>query len=157
MALNLIKEKTLRKPQLKEAPGSGSASRIFALPVDQIGAWTSALCVIHCLLTPVVLSISAVSAHFLPSEERTHRILAVAIAGLGATALLKGFRKHRSLRVLLLMSTGLAFIFGGAWWGDHLPSHAAEVLVTLVGSGFMISAHRMNHTFCRDCSCSQLE
>jgi hypothetical protein len=157
MALNLIGEKTLRKSQLKEAPGSGSANRIFALRVDQIGAWTSALCVIHCLLTPVVLSISAVSAHFLPSEERTHRTLAVAIAAIGALALLKGYRKHRSPRVLLRKSTGLAFIFGGAWWGDHLPSHAAEVFVTLIGSGFMISAHRMNHTFCRDCSCSHSE
>ena len=49
-------------------------------------------CVIHCLLTPVVLSISSVSAHFLPSEERTHRALAVAIAALGAIALLKRCR-----------------------------------------------------------------
>jgi hypothetical protein len=111
--------------------------------------------VIHCLLTPVVLSFSAVSAHFLPSEERTHRALAVAIAGLGAIALVKGYRTHRSSRVLFLMATGLAFIFGGAYWGDRLPSHAAEVFVTFVGSAFMIAAHRTNHTFCRDCSCSQ--
>jgi uncharacterized membrane protein YfcA len=147
----------MRKSQLKNASGSGGANRILALPVDQIGAWTSALCVIHCILTPVVLSISAVSAHFLPSEERTHRTLAVAIAALGAIALLKGYRKHRSSRVLSLMVVGLAFIFCGAWWGDHLPSHSAEVFVTLIGSGFMISAHRMNHTFCRDCSCSHSE
>jgi hypothetical protein len=144
----------MRKSQLKNASGSGGVNRILALPVDQIGVWTSTACVIHCLLTPVLLSISAVSAHFLPSEERTHRTLAVAIAALGAIALLKGYRKHQSSRVLLLMATGLLFIFGGAWWGDHLPSHSAEVFVTLIGSGFMISAHRMNHTFCRDCSCS---
>jgi hypothetical protein len=122
--------------------------------VDQIGVWTSTLCVVHCLLTPVVLSLSAVSAHFLPSEERTHRTLAVAIAALGAIALIKGYRNHRSLRVLLLMVAGLAFIFGGAFRGDLLPSHGVEVLVTLIGSGFMITAHRTNHTFCRDCSCS---
>jgi hypothetical protein len=52
----------MRKSQLKKASGSGGANRILALPVDQIGAWTSALCLTHCLLTPVVLSISAVSA-----------------------------------------------------------------------------------------------
>ena len=62
----------MRKSQLKGTSGSGGANWILALPVDQIGAWTSALCVIHCLLTPVLLSISAVSAHFLPSEERKH-------------------------------------------------------------------------------------
>jgi hypothetical protein len=35
-----------------------------------------------------------------------------------------------------------------------LPSHKVEVLVTLIGSGFMITAHRMNHIFCRQCSCT---
>src|SRR5258708_4073203 len=147
----------MRKSQLKGTSGSGGANCILAIPVDQIGVWTSALCVIHCLLTPVVLSISAVSIHFIPSEERAHRTLAVAIAALGAIALLKGYRKHRSSLVLSLMVVGLAFIFGGAWWGDHLPSHAAEVFVTLIGSGFLRSAHRINHTFCSVCSCSHPE
>jgi uncharacterized membrane protein YfcA len=116
--------------------------------------WTSGLCVIHCLLTPVVLSLSAVSAHFLPSEERTHRLLAVVIAALGAIALIKGYRNHRRHHVLFLMIAGLACIFAGAYWGDSLPSHRIEVLITLIGSGFMIAAHRLNHTFCRECSCS---
>ena len=147
----------MTKNQLTDAHDSGSPHRGFAFPVDQIGVWTSTACVIHCLLTPIVLSISAVSAHFLPSEEKTHRTLAVAIAALGAIALVRGFHRDRSSRVLVLMAVGLAFIFGGAYWGDRLPSHAAEVLVTLIGSGFMIAAHRTNHTFCRDCSCSRAE
>jgi MerC mercury resistance protein len=145
----------MTESQLSKAPETGSRSRSLVFPVDQIGVWTSTLCVIHCVLTPVLLSLSAVSAHFLPSEERTHRTLAVAIAALGAIALVEGYRKHRSWRVLALMAVGLAFIFGGAYWGDRLPSHPAEVLVTLIGSGFMIAAHRTNHTFCRDCSCSR--
>jgi hypothetical protein len=143
----------MTESQLPEGPATDSPSRIIAFPVDRIGIWTSTLCVIHCLLTPVLFSLSAVSAHFLPSEERTHRTLAVAIAALGAIALVKGYRRHRSSRVLVLMVIGLLFILGGAYWGNHLPSHIAEVLVTLVGSGFMIAAHRTNHTFCRDCSC----
>ncbi|MGA9667729.1 MAG: MerC domain-containing protein [Terracidiphilus sp.] len=139
---------------LPGASGSSNPNRKFSFPVDQIGVWTSTLCVIHCLFAPVVLSLSAVSAHFLPSEERTHRTLAIVIAALGAIALVKGYRMHGPSRVLWLMLVGLGFIFGGAWWGDRLPSHGAEVFVTLVGSGFMIAAHRINHTFCRDCSCS---
>ena len=104
---------------------------------------------VHCLLTPVVLSLSAVSAHFLPSEEKTHRTLAVAIAALGAIALVRGYRRHRSWRVLALMAVGLACIFGGAFWGDHLPSHGVEVLITLIGSGFMIAAPNQSHILSR--------
>lgn len=130
---------------------TAAARRLLAIPADQLGVWTSALCVVHCMVTPVLLSLSVVSAHFLPSEERTHRILAVIIATLGALALVKGYRSHRHLRVLYLMLAGLACIFGAAYWGNHLPSHRAEVLVTFAGSCFMITAHRMNHTFCRNC------
>ena len=132
----------------------GKPDQILCLSADSVGIWASTLCLIHCLLTPVVLSLSAVSAHFLPSEERTHRVLAVAIAMLGTIALVKGYRSHRKARVPLLMAAGLALIFGGAWWGDRLPSHAVEVGITFIGSGFMIAAHRLNHTFCRNCRCS---
>ena len=139
----------------REESKSGNLNRVLTFPADQLGIWASGFCMVHCLLTPVVLSFSAVSAHFLPSEERTHRVLAVSIAFVGALALVKGYRNHRRRYVPLLMVIGLAFISAGAWYGDHLPSHAAEVAITLIGSGFMIAAHRFNHTFCRNCVCSR--
>jgi hypothetical protein len=119
-----------------------------------MGIWTSALCVVHCLLTPILISGSAVLAHFLPAEESVHRTLAVLVALFGAIALLIGFRKHRRATTLLLMFGGLGCIAGAAWFGDRLPSHPYEVAITMVGSALMISAHRLNHTFCRSCECS---
>lgn len=121
---------------------------------DRLGVWTSSLCVVHCLLTPVVISSSAVLAHFLPAEERVHRSLALLVALFGAIALLVGFRRHRRRRILILMSAGLGCIAAAAWFGDKLPSHAYEVAITMVGSALMITAHRLNHTFCRSCECS---
>ncbi len=147
-----MKKSLFNLNQWTGVPGVGAViGRLSAIPADGIGIWTSSLCVVHCLLTPIVLSVSAVSAHFLPSEEWVHRSLAIVIAALGAIALVKGYHLHRRRWVLGLMATGLTLIFGGAYWGDRLPSHAAEVLVTLAGSTFMISAHRINHTFCRNC------
>jgi hypothetical protein len=137
-------------------PKPSNLNRFLAVPADQVGIWASALCMIHCVLTPVVLSISAVSAHFLPSDERTHRTLAILIAVVGAIALVKGYRNHRKRRVRSLMAVGLVCIFSGALWGDRLPSHLIEVCITLIGSAFMIAAHFANHTFCRNCSCSRV-
>jgi len=126
-------------------------SRVSALSADNLGICASALCVVHCIVTPVLLSVSAVFAHFIPGEETTHRALAVGVAGLGAIALIKGFRTHGRRRILGLMALGLGFIFAGAFYGDRLPSHGYEVVVTMTGSLLMITAHRMNHTFCSNC------
>ena len=119
--------------------------------VDKLGIWASALCVVHCIVTPVLLSLSVVFARLLPGEERTHHFMAGAVATFGAAALVNGFRTHGRRRILVLMAMGLACIFFGAFWSDLLPSHGFEVLVTLAGSVLMIVAHRMNHTFCQDC------
>lgn len=121
---------------------------------DRLGVWTSCLCVLHCILTPILVSSSVVFAHFLPAEENTHRSLALVVALFGAIALLFGFRRHGRRSVIVLMAVGLSSIAGGAWFGDRLPSHGYEVAVAMLGSVFMITAHRLNHTFCRSCECS---
>jgi|SRR5579862_2718254 len=121
------------------------------LSADRAGIIASTLCFIHCLLTPVILSLSSVWVHYLPSEERFHRLLALIVAAIGCFAIVSGYRKHRRPRVLVLMGAGLSCIFLGAYFGDHLPSHVAEVLVTMMGSILMITAHRFNHTFCKNC------
>jgi hypothetical protein len=128
-----------------------TSSRVSAFSADNLGIWASALCVVHCIVTPVLISASAVFAHFIPGEEKTHRALAVGVAALGAIALVKGFRTHGRRRILGLMALGLGFIFAGAFYGDVLPSHRYEVAVTMTGSLLMITSHRMNHTFCSDC------
>jgi peptidoglycan/LPS O-acetylase OafA/YrhL len=133
-----------------------TTSRVSVFSADKLGIWASALCVVHCIVTPVLISASAVFAHLIPGEEKTHRTLAVGVAALGAIALVKGFRTHGRRRILGLMALGLGFIFGGAFYGDRLPSHGYEVVVTMIGSLLMITAHRMNHTFCSDCGrCSE--
>lgn len=119
---------------------------------DTFGIWVSALCVVHCIATPLFISMSAVVAHFLPAEESVHRTLSAAVAAASGIALIRGFRVHGRKRILVLMAAGLACIFCGAWFGDRLPSHMFEVGVTITGSALMIGAHRMNHTFCSDCS-----
>jgi hypothetical protein len=128
-----------------------TSSRVSVFSADNLGIWASSLCVVHCIVTPVLISASAVFAHFIPGEEKTHRTLAVGVAALGAIALVKGFRTHGRRRILGLMALGLGFIFAGAFYGDRLPSHGYEVVVTMTGSALMICAHRMNHTFCSDC------
>src|SRR5258708_11157753 len=45
--------------------------RVLTISADRLGIWASTLCILHCIVAPVVVSLSVVSAHFLPSEEWT--------------------------------------------------------------------------------------
>lgn len=122
--------------------------------LDRVGQGVSFLCVIHCLLTPLVLSFSAVTVHLLPSDERVHRVLAIAVGALGVAAITRGFRRHRRWRVVMLAGLGLSCIWGAALWGDRLVWHGAELAITMAGSVAMVAAHRLNHTFCASCECA---
>jgi uncharacterized membrane protein YccC len=51
------------------------------------------------------------------------------------------------------MIVGLSAIFAGAYFGDRLQSRLAEVAVTLAGSSLMMTAHFLNHTFCKGFRC----
>ena len=61
--------------------------------LDRAGMVASALCFVHCIAAPVVLSLSAVFSHFIPSEEHTHRVLAVFVTSMGAVAIGFGYPK----------------------------------------------------------------
>ena len=122
---------------------------------DRLGIWTSTACVVHCVLTPVLLSSSVVLAHLLPSDEKVHRTLALALAGIGSIAVVRGLRRHHRRRVAVLMAVGLALISLAALMGDDLPAHWMEIAITMAGSGAMIAAHRLNHTFCEQCRCTE--
>jgi hypothetical protein len=52
----------------REESKSGNVNKVLALSADQIGTWAFGVCMVYCLLTPIVLSLSAVSARFLPSD-----------------------------------------------------------------------------------------
>ena len=125
--------------------------KVWSTVADRLGIIASTLCFLHCLATPVVLSLSAVYAHFLPSEESTHRVLAVLVTLLGVFAIGNGYRAHRKRSVLVFTGLGISLVSSAAVFGDRLPSHWLEVAITLAGGCCMIVAHRMNHTFCGRC------
>jgi hypothetical protein len=66
----------------------------LSLSAERLGIIASAVCFAHCILTPVVLSLSAVWAHYLPSEERFHRFIALLVAAVGCFAIVNGYQKH---------------------------------------------------------------
>jgi len=118
---------------------------------DAIGMGASTLCAIHCLILPIALAFAPTLAHFVPGTEIVHRTLACLLAAVGLIAFWAGYKVHRRKVVLLLLAVGILGVTLGAYAGSLLPTHAWEVLITVVGSSFLIAAHYLNRTLCRSC------
>jgi hypothetical protein len=117
---------------------------------DVAGAAASGVCLIHCLLTPLIVSLFPGLIPYLPGDAGFHRMLAVGIVLLGALAFIPGYRLHRRRSLLAMIGLGMAFILVVAWQSGRLGV-ASELLLSIPGSLTLIGAHLLNRTFCRQC------
>lgn len=117
---------------------------------DHAGTAASALCAVHCLLTPLLAGFYPAFLRLLPGDALFHRTLAVAIVIAGAIAFIPGYRLHRRLWPAALALLGITFTLAVAWFGESMPS-MLELFVSIPGSVMLVTAHIANRTFCRRC------
>ncbi|MDE1176627.1 MAG: MerC domain-containing protein [Edaphobacter sp.] len=117
---------------------------------DHAGVLASGLCMIHCLLTPLLISAFPALLQWLPGDASFHRALAISILLVSTLAFLPGYRLHRRRSLLALVATGIALVAVVAWRGETLP-HRLELAISIPGSLMLIAAHLANRSFCRSC------
>lgn len=107
---------------------------------DGLGLSIAGLCLLHCLITTVLLAILA-SAGGLLLNPMIHEVgLGLAIL-LGALALGKGFRTHGLFTPAFIGALGIGMM-GGAL---TLPHGAMEITWTVIGVVFLGLAHLLNN------------
>jgi MerC mercury resistance protein len=115
---------------------------------DRLGICLSALCVVHCLLTPFLLLLLP-SVQLLAIHESYHEYMLVILPLLAVIAFIPGYRLHRDHRVFLWAIPGLMMIVVGA-----LVLHDfmyLEIASSVIGSLFLIRAHLLNRRLCSCC------
>ena len=107
---------------------------------DGLGLSIAGLCLLHCLITTVLLAIFA-SAGGLLLNPMIHEVgLGLAIL-LGVWALGKGFRAHGLFMPAFIGALGIGMM-GGAL---TLPHGAMEIAWTVIGVVFLGLGHLLNH------------
>lgn len=123
---------------------------------DKLGIAGSGLCLVHCLALPIVVGVLPSLGLAFLADEVVHEILAFALIAFAGLAFIPGYRRHRDRRVLGLMATGLGLILFATWGAAIVDLHGAgETVLSVAGSLFLISAHYLNHSFCKNCSVCQ--
>ncbi len=118
---------------------------------DRLGIAASALCLVHCLLFPVVAAALPTLGLSFAGEDAVDMALGVFIASIAVLAFVPGYRRHRRGSVPALAAVGLILLALGvtaeAVWAYEIVGSVS----TVSGSLMLIAAHMLNHTFCYRC------
>ena len=118
---------------------------------DKTAIAISTLCALHCLFTPLLVVMVPSLSTSLLAGELFHKLLVLVVVPLSVFSLFLGCQHHNRHRVLLVGALGIAVLVMTAIWGESLPSHDYEVILTLIGSLIVASAHILNFRLCRAC------
>jgi hypothetical protein len=121
--------------------------------LDRFSIGLSALCLLHCLAIPLLVSITPVIATFAFADESFHLALIALVVPTSALALGLGCRKHRGLRVLALGLAGLLLLSTAAFSEALGLGEVGETALTVLGALVVASAHLINYRACRAIDC----
>ena len=108
-------------------------------PLDRMAIGLSGLCVLHCVLSVLLVSALSVVGDAL-GDPVIHRVGLCAAILLAAVALGQGYRTHRARGPALTGLVGIALMATGL-----VVSHGAfEVAVTVAGVIVLAGAHLLN-------------
>jgi cell division protein FtsW (lipid II flippase) len=121
--------------------------------LDRFAISVSVLCILHCLLTPMLLIAIPVMSSTILAEELFHKLLVFLVLPVSLFALFIGCRRHRDRKVLLLGSIGLFFLVAVALFGHELLGESGEKTATVISGLILAVGHFRNYSLCRNEQC----
>lgn len=114
-------------------------------PPDTVGQVLSAVCAVHCVTTPLIMTMAPAMASVFGGA---HPVLLVLVIGVAVWSFVPGYRCHHSKLVAGLAFTGISLlaIAAFAFEGNLL----LETIVSLAGATTMMFAHWQNRKLLRE-------
>jgi hypothetical protein len=124
-----------------------SGKRMFVAThlLDRAGMWASALCAIHCIALPMLVTISAFSGLVFLDDPRVENVIITATILLGTCSLFPSyFKHHRKIFPMLILLFGF-FLIGLS----RFMVHVNEPVLVSAGAALVASAHLLNYRICK--------
>ena len=104
-------------------------------PIADVSAvGLSSLCLVHCLMLPVVVSVYPATIAVTLSDEVFHLFMVLMAIPISVFALFFGCRSHKSYSVGLTGALGIGLLFMSAFLPHELAGEAGERFFDGVGS-----------------------
>ena len=124
---------------------------VDTVTLDRFGMILSVICLIHCLITPLLLISLPILARYYLAHPMFHLMIALLIVPVGLMAFYSGYKHHRNKTVLLLGIPGLFIIAAIPYLVHEMHYPIPEAIVMTLGSVMMLSAHWINRKSCKTC------
>ena len=118
---------------------------------DKLAMLLSSLCVLHCLLTPILLiALPSLASAAILNDETFHQVLLFFVLPIGAIALVLGYIHHKNKWVAVAGAFGLTLLSSpllmeSVGLGHAMLGEYGEVIITLVASLVIVGAHIVNY------------
>jgi drug/metabolite transporter (DMT)-like permease len=111
---------------------------------DQIAIALSALCIVHCLVVPIVVAVLPIAVVSFGGTSHFHTLMLWLVVPTSVLGIGLGLRVHRRFLVAVLGTCGLAALVVAALWGHDVWSEPLEIFVSVAGSLCLAAAHVLN-------------
>lgn len=118
---------------------------------DNLGIGASTICLIHCMILPVMLVIFPTVTLAWLADDAMHLPLLAALILPAAIAAITGFLAHKHLSTAVIMAFGLGAVTLGTFAHEVGLPHSLEIPVMILGSLTLIGAHWTNRKLCETC------
>lgn len=125
----------------------------FSPSLDKYAISASALCAIHCLTLPLLLTLSPSLGSTILGQEAFHQLLLWLVVPLSMLSLSLGCKQHKDMAVAIFGTLGLITLLFTGIWGHDVLGESGEKIATLVGAATIAGAHIRNFTLCRRKQC----
>ena len=123
---------------------------------DRAAICFSSLCILHCLLLPVLLVAYPIGILVTLSDEMFHQIMVSVALPLSLVSLYVGYGHHKRNQLIVFGSVGLGMLMLPLVVPHELISETEETWLTVAGALIVCLAHVVNFRQCTaDQACEQ--
>ena len=113
--------------------------------VDILAVSLSVLCILHCLLLPIMVIALPSMASLFFVDEVFHTWMVIAVIPISGIALYRGWKKHQVLKIGTIGFMGLLLLSCAAFLGHDFISENDERFLTIIGTTIITLAHIWNY------------
>lgn len=122
--------------------------------LDKFAILLSGVCLVHCLLTPVLITLlPIISSSTFMEDVLFHQLMLWAVLPTSFIALFLGCRKHKQFMIAGTGAIGICILVAVAFFGHEWFGISGEKIATSIGGLVLALSHYLNYRACQNTTC----